>query len=31
VHQFWTFTNNFSINEPEKFKKNIENILKLDL
>jgi len=31
VHQFWTFIDNFNIQDPEKFKKNIENILKLDL
>lgn len=31
VHQFWTFLHNFDMNDHEKFKKNIEMILKLDL
>jgi hypothetical protein len=31
VHQFWTFLHNFKMDEPEKFKQNIENILKLDI
>lgn len=31
VHQFWTFIHNFGISDPEKFKNNLENILKLDL
>lgn len=31
VHQFWTFIDNFNIEDPEKFKKNIENILKVDI
>jgi hypothetical protein len=31
VHQFWTFWQNFGINEPEKFIKNMETILKLEI
>lgn len=31
VHQFWTFLHNFNINEPEKFIKNMETMLKLEI
>jgi hypothetical protein len=31
VHQFWTFLHNFGMNEPEKFKKNMETVLKLEI